>query len=388
MTTTPSIEVAELLRSIDAGDELLLLDVRNDDAFEAWRIEGTRPVETIHIPYFNFIEDAADAGARLPGDRQVVVVCAKGGASAMVADVLRDAGISARTVEGGMVAYGDYLQPVKVPLCGDDVGRFELWQINRRGKGCLSYVVRAGGDAVVVDPSRHVERYESLVRDLGAHIVGVLDTHVHADHLSGGPSLAMRNGAPYCVSTAQGVALRHRVEVLLDGARVRLGGLPEKTFEIEIMATPGHTPGCSSYLLGGRYLLSGDTLFVRGVGRPDLGGRALEWGRELYRTLHERLARLPDDTLILPAHSAGPDEMGADGVVCGRLRDLRRTPGFTISSEDAFSRAIVAAAQPPPASYTEIVRANLGPSVIEPAQATEWELGRNQCAAGPAQAAR
>lgn len=352
--------------------------MRNAEEFAAWRVEGRRPVETIHIPYFAFVEDAAGAVARLPRDRPIVALCAKGGASTMVVDVLSDAGISARSLVGGMVAYGDYQQTVKVPLSAPDAGRFELWQIHRRGTGCLSYVVRAGRDAVVVDPSRHVQRYEAFVRDLGARIIGVLDTHVHADHLSGGPALAMRNEVPYYAR--ESVATRHRVAVLADASRVRLGE-PPATLELDVIATPGHTPESTSYLLGGRYLLTGDTLFVRGVGRPDLGGRALEWGRELYRTLHHRLAQLPDDTVILPAHCAGVDEMGADGVVCGRLSNLRHTPDFAIESEDAFAHAMVSAGQPPPPSYAEIMRANLGSSVIELEQAMEWERGKNQCTA-------
>ena len=116
LTTTPSIDIAELLRSLDAGDALLLLDVRNAEEFAAWRVEGRRPVETIHIPYFAFVEDAAGAVARLPRDRPIVALCAKGGASTMVVDMLSDAGISARSLVGGMVAYGDYQQTVKVPL--------------------------------------------------------------------------------------------------------------------------------------------------------------------------------------------------------------------------------------------------------------------------------
>lgn len=378
MTTTPAIDIAALLRSLDAGDALLLLDVRNDDEFTAWRIESRRPLPTIHIPYFDFIEDAAAALARVPRGRPVVTLCAKGASSAMVAEMLCDAGIGACTVEGGMAAYGDYLEPVPVPLRPAAAGAFELWQVNRRATGCLSYIVRAGGDAVVVDPSRHVESYERLVRDLGARIVGVFDTHVHADHLSGGPSLAMRTGAPYYLRERR--AMHHRADGLADGDRLRVGS-PPTTLEIEILATPGHTPDSTSYLLGGQYLLTGDTLLVHGVGRPDLGDRALEWGRALHRTLHRRLARLPDEIVVLPAHAAGVEDMGADGVVCGRLGDLRRTPDFAIASEDAFARALASAVRTPPASYAALARANLGECGIDLDQVAELEHGKNQCTA-------
>jgi len=383
---TPSIEVGELLARVDASEPLLLLDVRNDEEFETWRLEGRRPVETVHVPYFDFVEDADAALSRVPRDRELVVLCAKGGSSAMVVEMLGEAGIAARNVAGGMIAYGEYLEPVKVPLDAE-AARWELWQVNRRGKGCLSYVARAGRHAVVVDPSRDTAWYEGFVRRLGATIVRVLDTHVHADHLSGGPALAARSGAPYSVTAGPGFELRHAVEPLADGRELRLGDEPGGALTIRVVATPGHTPGSTSYLLGRRHLLTGDTMFVRSVGRPDLGGHAAEWGRALFHTLRERLAALPEDTVILPAHWAGADEIGPDGVVAGRLGRLRvAVPELAIPTEAAFVAAI-GAVPPAPAAYSEIVRANLGLAPVDPDKATEWELGKNQCAASASHAA-
>jgi glyoxylase-like metal-dependent hydrolase (beta-lactamase superfamily II) len=335
------------------------------------------------VPYFDFIEDADGAARRLPRGREIVVLCAQGGSSAMVVDMLQEAGLSARNVAGGMVAYGGHLEPVRVPLDADEAARWELWQISRRGKGCLSYVVRAGREAIVVDPSRDVAWYDGFVRQLGAVIVRVLDTHVHADHLSGGPALAARAGAPYSVSAGEGFELRHPAVPLADDQELRLGGAAGHLLTIHVMATPGHTPGSTSYLLGRRHLLTGDTLFVRSVGRPDLGGHVGEWGRALFHTLRERLAPLPEDTVVLPAHFAGVDDIGPDGVVAGLLAELRRgVPELGIATEAAFVAAMRAALTPPPAAYAEIVRVNLGLATVDTDKATEWELGKNQCAAG------
>ncbi len=380
---TPGIEVGELLARVDAGEPLLLLDVRNDEEFESWRCEGRRPLATLHIPYFDFIEDASACMARLPRGGEIVVVCAQGGSSAMVVDMLREAGVTARNLAGGMVAYGEYLEPVRVPIGDVGPASWEIWQVNRRGKGCLSYVVRAGRDAIVVDPSRDVPWYEGFVRGLGASIVRVLDTHVHADHLSGGPALAARSGAPYFVNAGEGFELRQPTERLADGQALPLGGEAGVMIQVRIMAMPGHTPGSTSYLVGRRHLLTGDTLFVRSVGRPDLGGHVVEWGRALFRTLRERLAPLPDDTVVLPAHFAGPDEIGPDGVVAAPLGMLRRiVPELQIADEETFIAAMRKALGPPPAAYAEIIRANLGQGAVDPDKATEWELGKNQCAAG------
>jgi glyoxylase-like metal-dependent hydrolase (beta-lactamase superfamily II)/rhodanese-related sulfurtransferase len=377
----PSVEVGELLARLDHGDPLVLLDVRNEDEYESWKLEPRRPVETVHVPYFDFIEDGDAAIARVPRGRELVVLCAKGGSSEMVVELLKDAGVPAANVAGGMIAYGIYLEPVKLPLESAEAGRFELWQVNRRGKGCLSYVIVSGGEAVVVDPSRHVPWYEAFVRERGARVVQVLDTHVHADHVSGGPELARRARAPYYVSAGAGFELRLEVTPLGDGQQIRPGGDAGVSIEVRVIRTPGHTPGSTSFLVGGRYLLTGDTLFVASVGRPDLGGHVVEWGRELYASLKERLADLPAETRVLPAHFAAQAEIGPEGVVWGRLGELRASvPELLLSDSDAFVDAVRRAVKEPPLAYAEIIKLNLGASASEE-QIAEWELGKNQCAA-------
>jgi glyoxylase-like metal-dependent hydrolase (beta-lactamase superfamily II)/rhodanese-related sulfurtransferase len=371
-----SIPVAELLRKIDSGERFVLLDVRNDEEFARWRVEGRRPVETFHSPYFGFIEDDALLG-EVPRDRgPVYAICAKGDSSDLIAEMLRERGVQALNVEGGMLAYGAYLQPVRVSLDPDESQRFELWQLNRRGKGCLSYVILAGEDAIVVDPSRNVAEYEQFVKSRGAQIVAVFDTHVHADHISGGPSLAPRHHARYFVVGRSGLDTLH------DGEQIHLGGETGVTVSVKILSTPGHTPGSTSFLIGKNHLLTGDTLFVSSVGRPDLGGHVVEWGRMLFRTLTERFASLPDGVVILPAHYASSTEMDAHGVVCARMGVLRHTvPELQIRSESEFVEAMTKGLQTPPPAYEQIIRVNLGERTVDEETATEWELGKNQCAA-------
>jgi len=213
----PTVEVGDLLPRMDRGDNILLLDVRNDEEYENWKIEAQRPIETIHVPYFDFIEDMEGSVAKVPKDREVVVLCAKGGSSEMIVDMLGEAGLPCRNIRGGMIAYGEYLQPVEVSLPAEQAQRFRVWQVNRRGKGCLSYVIVSGGEAVVVDPSRDANWYEDFVARKGARIVRVLDTHVHADHVSGGPSLARQLGVPYFVSAGDGFELKQDATPPEDG---------------------------------------------------------------------------------------------------------------------------------------------------------------------------
>jgi glyoxylase-like metal-dependent hydrolase (beta-lactamase superfamily II) len=380
----PTVDVAALLTRLDRGEPLLILDVRNEEEFARWKLEARAPVDVLHVPYFSFLEEPDAAIARLPRSGEVVVLCAHGGSSALVAGVLRAAGIPSANVRGGMIAYGSYLEPVPVALEPEQQGRFSLWQVNRRGKGCLSYVVASGPDAVVVDPSRDAEWYAAFVAARGARIARVLDTHVHADHVSGGPELARRLGVPYFVDAGEGFELRQPVARLADGDRLHLGGEHGVELEVRVLHTPGHTPGSTSYLLDGCFLLSGDTLFVDGVGRPDLGRHVDDWGRALFETLQSRLAGLAAETVVLPAHYASTSEIGADGVVAGRLGDLRRcVPEMNVGTVEAFVEAVRGALTEPPACYAQIVGVNLGATA--PAdRISEWELGRNQCAVPPA----
>jgi len=383
----PTVDVGELLPRLDRGERVLLLDVRNDEEYESWKVEPRRSVQTIHVPYFDFIEDAEGSIAKVPRDREVVVLCAQGGSSEMVVEMLGEAGIASRNIRGGMIAYGVYLEPVRVPLTDAEKKRFELWQVNRRGKACLSYVIVAGGEAVVVDPSRYVEWYESFAEARGARIARVLDTHVHADHVSGGPALARKLGVPYFVAAGAGFELRQPVTPLGDGERVRIGGAKGVDLEVRVLSTPGHTPGSTSFLVGGKYLLTGDTLFVASVGRPDLGGYAVEWGEALYDTLKRKLADLPAETVVLPAHYGSVAEIGAEGVVGGRLGELRKTvPEMSMGNAREFVEAVRRAVKDPPPAYAEIIKVNLG-AEASPEKISEWELGKNQCAASARRAA-
>jgi len=369
-------------RLVTRGEAPPILDVRNEDEFAAWKIEGTRPLAHLSVPYFGFIDEPERSAERVAqaGDAWIAV-CAKGDSSAFVAEILREQGMRAVNLIGGMEAWGNLHVPVRV----DDGARgFELWQINRYGKGCLSYIILAGGQAIVVDASRHLAVYEAFLKERGATLVQVLDTHVHADHLSGGAELARRGGAPFFVAAGEGIELRRAVRPLADGAELTLGGSDGgATVTVRVIATPGHTPGSTCYLVDGRWLLSGDTIFVSGMGRPDLGGQVEAWGAALFRTLHRGpLSTLPDDVVVLPPHFASPAELDRGRVVQRRLGDIRAaSPELGLPTEAAFVEAMRGAVKPPPDVYQKIIAANLPPADVPGEQASEWELGKNQCAA-------
>ena len=185
---------------------------------------------------------------------------------------------------------------------------------------CLShasYLIgdTSSGQAVVVDPQRDVAEYLADAEANGLRIVKVLETHFHADFLSGHLELAEHTGAAIGYGTAAAGRAEFPIETYGDGDRIRLG-VDGHGVEIEIRETPGHTPESISIVIfpdgpaSEPYgVLTGDTLFIGDVGRPDLlasvGVTAEELGRQLYHSLRDKLLTLPDATKVYPAHGAG-----------------------------------------------------------------------------------
>ena len=374
MITTPR----ELFERLHASDPPLILDVRNKEEFARWKIEGPQMPETLNIPYFAFIEDEEASVTKVKSwiagrSRDVVVVCAKGDSSEFVAEILKPHGIASQNLSGGMVQWGrdEIFRPIPTP------SPLRIWQANRFGKGCLSYLIARGQDAVIVDPHRQIDDYRDFALREGLVVRGVFDTHLHADHVSGAPSLACAEKIPYWGNPADFTGAAFDFVPVQDGARLCIGGI--ELMPVEVLHSPGHTPGSTCLLVNRGYLLTGDTLFVSGVGRPDLGGHALEWGRDLYKTIHDRLRVVGDDVQVLPAHSSGPLEQRPDGTVAARLGDLRaKNPSMRLD-EESFLREAELAAGHAPVQYAQIRRVNLG----DPAPAdelVELELGKNECA--------
>jgi glyoxylase-like metal-dependent hydrolase (beta-lactamase superfamily II)/rhodanese-related sulfurtransferase len=380
MSDSPALEeitADELYRDIRRGHPPWILDVRNADEFAHWAIDGLPPNTLLNIPYFEFLEDEAGCLERVPRGREVAVVCAKGGSSAFVAAILAQHGIRARNLQGGMIAWGDLHVTTPVPCPPQSA--LTLFQINRVGKRCLSYVIVSDGEALVIDPSRYIDCYTSLAQAQQAQVARVFDTHLHADHVSGGPAIARSLGIPYHIRLDDAAGARFPYHSLEDGARLALGS---SVVEIIAIHTPGHTPGSTSLLVNDKHLLTGDTLFVSSIGRPDLGDKAEEWAQFLYHTLFGRIARLSDEVLILPAHYSGVAEMRQDGIVATTLGEARqKNPVFQSRTEQEFLAYVLGHLPAQPPIYQEIRRANLGRIVLDAEHAIEAELGPNQCAA-------
>ncbi|WP_206093766.1 rhodanese-like domain-containing protein [Paludifilum halophilum] len=201
-----TITVEELQDKMANGDDFLVLDVRNPEDYEDWKIEG-KTIRTVNIPYFDFLDDEKAAEPHLSEDTEVVVVCAKGGSSEMVAEMLVNQGYDVSSLNGGMQAWGNFysFQPVA------ESAELSIYQVIRPARGCLSYVIASNNKAIIVDPLRHIDNYLQFVEKKGLKVVAVLDTHGHADHISGGPALAEQLGVPYYLHPYDGI---HPIDML------------------------------------------------------------------------------------------------------------------------------------------------------------------------------
>ncbi len=367
------IAPSEVARRVEEDDteDLFVLDVRNEDAYEEWRI----PTST-NLPIYDELLDhdfstLADHLEDLPERQEIAVVCVGGLTSARAAEFLREEGFDAKSVDDGMNGWGRVHR--EYDGAADDV-----IQIVRPGTGCVSYIVHDDGEAVVVDPSQYINQYLDVVDARGLKVVGVADTHAHADHISGARRLAGELDVPYYLHDEDAGDLNEVTE-LEGGDAIAIG---ER--ELDVHHTPGHTPGSISFAFGDA-LLSGDTLFLRSVGRPDLEDSTEAAIRtaasELFDSL-DRLTDLDETTIVLPGHFS--DE--STRPIATELGELRAETTNELLSfvadddEEAFVETIVESLSEEPANYNEIKQINWGKE--QPGgDAEALELGPNNCAA-------
>ena len=233
--------------------------------------------------------------------------------------------------------------------------------------GCASYVIADGGRAIVVDPKWEIREYLEIARDNGFRIAHIVETHNHADHVSGHGRLSVATGATIHVARDANVEYEH--EPLSDGDVVEVGDV-----RLVAVATPGHRPEHLSFLLEDRSrteaawsLLTGDFLFVGDMARPDLAIDPTDGARDIFRSL-QKMEALEDFVEIKPGHIGGSLCGGA-----GMSRKPDSTLGFErrfnrylrIGDEDAFIEALTGEDTPLPPNVEHIVGLNRGPLVTE-----------------------
>jgi glyoxylase-like metal-dependent hydrolase (beta-lactamase superfamily II) len=225
--------------------------------------------------------------------------------------------------------------------------------------GCAGKGKAVAVDVVAGDEDWYVEE----ARKAQVEIRYVIDTHVHADHYSGGRALAQRIGAPYCLHESDRAAVKYDFEPLRDAQLLDVGNV-----KVKVLHTPGHTQDSICLLVTDMrrgeapwFVVTGDTLFVGAVGRPDLAGRETEMAGVLYDSLHASLLTLPDELEVFPGHQAGSAcGAGLSGKPSSTLGFEKRWNPVLAMDKAAFVKYLTSEIPPRPADMEAMVRANLG----------------------------
>lgn len=364
----------EVTQKIINKEPLFILDVRNADAFSDWKIEG-KNVEHLNVPYFELLDGVENIIDQIPTDKPVLVACAQEGSAVMIAEMIAKQGVEVSYLSGGMRAWSEHLEPVKI---GDLNGGGEIYQFVRIGKGCLSYMILSRGEAAIIDPTRMTDVFINFAKEKDVTITHVLDTHLHADHISGGREIAKATGATYWLPPKDAEEVTFDYEPLQDGEVISIG---ETAINIEALYTPGHTIGSTSFVIDHAYLLTGDILFIDSIGRPDLAGKAKDWVGDLRNTLYSHYRDLSKDLIVLPAHYMIVEELNDDGSVYETLGNLfQSNHGLNIADEGEFEQVVTENLPPQPNAFQDIRQVNMGKINPSEEEQSEMEIGPNRCA--------
>ncbi|MED4633044.1 MBL fold metallo-hydrolase [Peribacillus frigoritolerans] len=365
---------AEVSKKVINKTDLFILDVRNESDYNDWKIEGQN-FEFLNIPYFDLLDGVEEILDQIPANKEILVVCAKEGSSVMVAEMLSEAGLDVFYLMGGMKAWSEHLETVRI---GELTNGAEIYQFVRLGKGCLSYMVVSNGEAAVIDSTRMIDAYLDFADDIGVKITHVLDTHLHADHISGGRRIAEATNAAYWLPPKDAAEVTFEYQPLESGNVITIG---HTAIDIQALYSPGHTIGSTSFVVDQKYLLSGDILFIDSIGRPDLAGLAEDWVGDLRETLYTRYKELSEELIVLPSHFMIIDELNEDGSVAKKLGALfAENHGLNIADETEFRELVTGNLPPQPNAYQEIRETNMGKIEPDDEKQREMEIGPNRCA--------
>jgi glyoxylase-like metal-dependent hydrolase (beta-lactamase superfamily II) len=358
-------------------EEFLLLDVRVTEEFDRFKVEGPFLSDMVNVPYVEFVEHEEESVAKVPRAEKIRIVCAKEGSAKYVGEILLNHGFKdVGYLEGGIKSWGNMLAP-KLVAAEDS---YRLFQFIRPGKASCSYGLISGDEMVLFDPTRNIDFYKEFADKHGVKISKTFETHLQADYISGSKQIASESGAVILGHENDFKGAAFAYEKIADDAVYPFSkGGPE----IRALHMPGHTPGSTSYLIDNTYLVSGDTVFILSIGRPDLGGKAEEWSKLLYNSLQSKIANLDDDIVILPGHymdwgEANPSKIFSDtlGSIKARNADI-----YGIASEDAFIKFIEDNMRTQPEVYADIRKVNAGLLEVDAEQQEIMDLGKNECAA-------
>ena len=397
------IDPEELKKKIDNNEDIFLLDVRTPQEYEAWRISYENHNNPKLIPVDRLFMKDPTLLEEIPKDKEIVTVCAHGNRSMIAAKILTQLGYSVKSVKGGMAGWNKVYDVAEIPVPKE--APFKIWQIRRISKGCIGYIISSKQDktATVIDPSREI--YESFLQtsqDNELQITQLIDTHQHADHVSGivkltktkTPEINMGKTNIFFSSLEEYDSSKTELKNIMyvkDGDKLNVGD----KVTLRTIHTPGHTNGSMSFIIEytpndnnlnnkdpvHSYLFTGDTLFVDGVGRPDLRDEAKKFAELLYDTYHKKILQLPDNTVVLPAHFNGTSIALKHTVpILETLGTIKKRVKLLSMNKEEFIDYIADTVQPRPGNYKTIISINKKMLPYDEIEMADLEAGPNSCA--------
>ena len=376
-----SFTAMDLFGWLTQKDTFLLLDVRNDEEFGRFKVEGPYPFEMINVPYMEFIEYEAESVSKVPKGKRVRIVCAKEGSAKYVGEILKNNDFDdVAYMLKGIKAWGNLL----APICIYQKNGYELYQFRRPGKASCSYGLVYGREMMVFDPAKNIDQYQTFADERRCVISKTFETHRQADYISGSKMLNRETGAEIIAPQPDFEEARFDYTPAKDGdTHTFKDGGPR----VQTLHTPGHTPGSTSYLIDDKYLVSGDTVFIQSIGRPDLGGMAEEWSKMLFKTMTEKILPMDDAIAVLPGHYMDwreADENLAFVAPLGEIKE-KNSDIYQIRNESDFFDFIKRNMRQQPEEYAKIREINAGLVEVDEEQQDIMDLGKNECAASGTQ---
>jgi glyoxylase-like metal-dependent hydrolase (beta-lactamase superfamily II) len=370
-------EADKLYRWVADQADFVLLDVRNSKDFGRFKVEGPHPITMLNVSYFDFMEIEDQCIARMPAkDQAIRIVCAKEGSAQFVAEILEKHGFTdVGYLAGGIKSWGNLLVPTL--LHGDD--GYQLYQFIRPGKGSCSYGLIYQNSMMLFDPTRNLDFYLDFARDQGCTITATAETHLQADYIAGSRMIAEQTGASLYANKDDFSGAQFEYVAVTDKQDIGFGdGAPQ----VKVVCSPGHTPGSTMYLIDERYLITGDIIFIKSIGRPDLGGMVDEWSDTLFETIRN-IGDYDGSIIILPGHFIGWDEANEQLSFADSLENIRRANQsiYQIDNGEDFLAFIKQNMREQPPEYAKIRRVNANIEQVDDEEAEILDLGKNECAA-------
>ena len=392
------IEPTELKKKIDNHENIFILDVRTPQEYEAWKLSYENHQNPKLIPVDRLFMNDPDLLKEIPKDQEIVTLCAHGNRSMMAARLLNQLGYNVKSVRSGMAGWNKVYDVAEVPVPVE--APFRIWQIRRISKGCMGYIVSSKEDktAAVIDPSREIyQAFLNVARENDLKIIKVIDTHQHADHVSG---VAKLTSAITKEGNAEAFACFSSLEEYnSENTEIRIHYIKNEDIieispriSLEAIHTPGHTNGSMSFLVKSTndtdannnavsYLFTGDTLFVDSVGRPDLREEAKKYAELLYQTYHQKIVNLPENTLVLPAHfNAAAIALKHAEPISETIGSLKKKIKLLSMNEDEFVHHVTDTLPSRPMNYKTIIEINKRILPFDDMQMPDLEAGPNSCA--------